>query len=121
MEVNPRIQVEHTVTEQVTGIDLVQSQIRLAENRTLREIGLVQKDIQTRGTAVQCRITTEDPLNNFAPDTGAGGMGLKQKRKTLYALQAASTCGGLRAALASVLMAAPCTPVPRCCPTTTRC
>jgi len=70
IEVNPRIQVEHTVTEEVTGIDLVQSQIRIAGGAELAEIGLVQENIHARGIALQCRVTTENPERNFAPDTG---------------------------------------------------
>lgn len=73
IEMNPRIQVEHTVTEMVTGIDIVQSQILIAEGYELgsKEVGIAsQDDIKPRGCAIQCRITTEDPSNNFAPDTG---------------------------------------------------
>ncbi len=73
IEMNPRIQVEHTVTEMVTGIDIVQSQILIAEGYELssKEVGIPSQDsIQPRGYAIQCRITTEDPSNNFAPDTG---------------------------------------------------
>ncbi|MCW6090729.1 pyruvate carboxylase [Clostridium sporogenes] len=73
IEMNPRIQVEHTVTEMITGIDIVQSQILIAEGYTLdsEEVGIKsQESIQTRGYAIQCRVTTEDPSNNFAPDTG---------------------------------------------------
>lgn len=73
IEVNPRIQVEHTVTEMVTGIDIVQTQILIAHGHRLdsEEIGIKsQDDIKPRGYAIQCRVTTEDPLNNFAPDTG---------------------------------------------------
>lgn len=73
IEVNPRIQVEHTVTEMVTGIDIVQTQILIAQGYALNspEIGInSQDDIKPRGFAIQCRVTTEDPLNNFAPDTG---------------------------------------------------
>lgn len=73
IEVNPRIQVEHTVTEEITGYDLVQSQILIAQGYPLnsQEIGInSQEDIKPRGYAIQCRITTEDPLNSFAPDTG---------------------------------------------------
>ncbi|WP_347176187.1 pyruvate carboxylase [Tissierella sp. Yu-01] len=73
IEVNPRIQVEHTITEMVTGIDIVQTQILIAEGYALNspEIGIYsQDDISPRGFAIQCRVTTEDPLNNFAPDTG---------------------------------------------------
>ena len=71
LEVNPRIQVEHTVTEEVTGIDLVQSQILIAGGATLADIGIhSQDDIVVQGFAMQCRITTEDPQMNFAPDFG---------------------------------------------------
>lgn len=73
IEMNPRIQVEHTITEMVTGIDIVQSQILVAEGYKLAsdEVGIKsQKDIHLNGYAVQCRITTEDPSNSFAPDTG---------------------------------------------------
>ncbi|TPV96487.1 MAG: pyruvate carboxylase, partial [Myxococcales bacterium FL481] len=84
IEVNPRIQVEHTVTEQVTGVDLVQAQIRIASGATLDELGLRQGAIDVRGFAVQCRVTTEDPANGFQPDNGrievfrsASGMGIR--------------------------------------------
>ncbi|MHC1683369.1 MAG: pyruvate carboxylase [Clostridiaceae bacterium] len=73
IEMNPRIQVEHTVTEMTTGIDIVQSQILIAEGHKLasNEIGIYsQEDIKPRGFAIQCRVTTEDPANNFSPDTG---------------------------------------------------
>ena len=73
IEMNPRIQVEHTVTEMVTGIDIVQSQILIAEGFKLdsEEVGIYsQEDIKPRGYAIQCRVTTEDPSNNFSPDTG---------------------------------------------------
>lgn len=70
IEVNPRIQVEHTVTEEVTGIDLVQAQLRIAAGATLEEIGLIQENILPRGVAIQCRVTTENPERDFAPDTG---------------------------------------------------
>lgn len=73
IEVNPRIQVEHTITEMVTGIDLVQSQILVADGLPLAsdELGIhSQEDIQPRGFAIQCRVTTEDPANDFAPDNG---------------------------------------------------
>ena len=73
IETNPRIQVEHTVTEMVTMRNLVQTQIRVAEGHKLSdpEIGIsCQEDIQLRGYAIQCRVTTEDPTNNFAPDFG---------------------------------------------------
>ena len=64
------IQVEHTVTEEVTGIDVVQTQIRIAGGATFEEIGLKQENIQPRGVAIQCRVTTENPERDFAPDTG---------------------------------------------------
>ncbi|SKB34282.1 pyruvate carboxylase [Acetoanaerobium noterae] len=73
IEMNPRIQVEHTVTEMVTGYDIVQSQILVAQGYSLDspEVGIAsQADIKPRGFAIQCRVTTEDPSNNFAPDTG---------------------------------------------------
>ncbi len=71
IEMNPRIQVEHTVTEMVTGIDIVQSQILIAEGYSLDQIGIPSQDsIVSRGAAIQCRITTEDPASGFAPDTG---------------------------------------------------
>ena len=87
IEMNPRIQVEHTVTEMVTGVDLVRSQILIAEGYPLStpEIGLAsQDDLRMDGYAIQCRVTTEDPANNFAPDTGkitayrsGGGFGVR--------------------------------------------
>jgi pyruvate carboxylase len=73
IEMNPRIQVEHTVTEMVTGVDLVQAQILIAQGYKLDsdEINIKsQSDIKQNGYAIQCRVTTEDPANNFAPDTG---------------------------------------------------
>jgi pyruvate carboxylase len=93
IEVNPRIQVEHTVTEEVTGIDIVQAQIRIAEGKSLVEATGVasQYDVQLNGHAIQCRITTEDPLNNFIPDygritayRGATGMGIRLDGGTAY-------------------------------------
>jgi pyruvate carboxylase len=84
IEMNPRIQVEHTVTEEITDVDLVQSQMRIASGETLADLGLAQDDIRIRGAALQCRITTEDPANGFRPDTGtitayrsAGGAGVR--------------------------------------------
>ena len=87
IEMNPRIQVEHTVTEMVTGIDIVQSQILVAEGYELasEEIGIPRQDaIKVTGHAIQCRITTEDPANDFMPDTGTiesyrspGGFGIR--------------------------------------------
>lgn len=73
IEMNPRIQVEHTVTEMVTGIDIVQSQILIAEGLPLSSPGINLPDqsaIDPRGYSIQCRVTTEDPFNQFAPDTG---------------------------------------------------
>ncbi|WP_061962111.1 pyruvate carboxylase [Demequina flava] len=70
IEMNPRIQVEHTVTEEVTDIDIVSAQMRIAAGETLEQIGIRQEDVRTNGFAVQTRITTEDPTNGFVPDTG---------------------------------------------------
>ncbi len=84
IEMNPRIQVEHTVTEEVTDVDLVQAQMRIAAGQSLSELGLRQDAITLRGAALQCRITTEDPANGFRPDTGIintyrspGGAGIR--------------------------------------------
>jgi pyruvate carboxylase len=86
IEVNPRIQVEHTVTEQVTGFDIVRSQILIASGQALDgpRVGLEQGAITTRGYAIQCRVTTEDPANGFVPDYGrlsayrsSGGPGIR--------------------------------------------
>ncbi|MDD6159817.1 MAG: pyruvate carboxylase [Oscillospiraceae bacterium] len=87
IEMNPRIQVEHTVTEMVTGVDLVRAQILIAEGSPLSDprIGITcQEDVRLNGFAIQCRVTTEDPANNFAPDTGkitayrsSGGFGVR--------------------------------------------
>ncbi len=70
IEMNPRIQVEHTVTEEVTDVDLVQAQMRIAAGETLAELGLTQDQIQLHGAALQCRITTENPADGFRPDLG---------------------------------------------------
>ncbi|AGW41699.1 pyruvate carboxylase [Leifsonia xyli subsp. cynodontis DSM 46306] len=70
IEMNPRIQVEHTVTEEITDVDLVQSQMRIAAGETLADLGLSQETVYIRGAALQCRITTEDPTAGFRPDTG---------------------------------------------------
>jgi len=70
IEMNPRIQVEHTVTEEVTDVDLVEAQLRIASGETLADLGLNQEAIVLRGFALQCRITAEDPANDFRPDTG---------------------------------------------------
>ncbi len=87
IEVNPRIQVEHTVTEEVTNVDIVKSQILVAQGMKLAhdDIGLGdQKNVHVNGFSVQCRVTTEDPANNFMPDYGrvthyrsSGGMGIR--------------------------------------------
>ncbi len=87
IEVNPRIQVEHTITELITGIDIVQAQILIAQGVALQDgqIGIAsQAEIVRRGYAIQCRVTTEDPQNNFFPDTGrivayrtGGGFGIR--------------------------------------------
>ncbi|CAN8099146.1 unnamed protein product [Discula destructiva] len=84
IEINPRIQVEHTITEEITGIDIVAAQIQIAAGATLAQLGLTQDRISTRGFAIQCRITTEDPSKGFQPDTGrlevyrsAGGNGVR--------------------------------------------
>ena len=71
IEVNPRVQVEHTVTEEITGVDIVQSQIRIASGESLADLGLTQDKITARGVTIQCRVTSEDPENGFQPDTGA--------------------------------------------------
>ncbi|CAI7974845.1 MULTISPECIES: pyruvate carboxylase [unclassified Parafrankia] len=70
MEMNPRIQVEHTVTEEVTGVDIVAAQLRVAAGESLTDLNLTQDAIALRGTAIQCRVTTEDPSDGFRPDTG---------------------------------------------------
>ncbi len=94
IEVNPRVQVEHTVTEEVTGIDIVQAQILIEEGKTLAEAtGITrQEDVMLNGHALQCRVTTEDPLNNFIPDYGrltayrsATGNGIRLDGGTAYA------------------------------------
>jgi pyruvate carboxylase len=84
IEMNPRIQVEHTVTEEVTDVDLVQSQMRIASGESMDDLGLHQEDVHVRGFALQCRITTEDPAQGFRPDTGKittyrspGGAGIR--------------------------------------------
>ncbi|CAK4029698.1 pyruvate carboxylase [Lecanosticta acicola] len=84
IEINPRIQVEHTITEEITGIDIVAAQIQIAAGASLEQLGLTQDRISTRGFAIQCRITTEDPADGFRPDTGkievyrsAGGNGVR--------------------------------------------
>ena len=95
IEVNPRIQVEHTVTEQVTGIDIVKAQIRLLEGEVIGTPASgvpLQRDIRLNGHAIQCRVTTEDPEENFIPDYGritayreATGFGVRLDGGTAYA------------------------------------
>jgi pyruvate carboxylase len=93
IEVNPRVQVEHTVTEEITGIDIVRAQILIAEGKPLSEATgtACQEDVQLDGHAIQCRVTTEDPSNNFIPDygritayRGATGMGIRLDGGTAY-------------------------------------
>lgn len=95
IEVNTRIQVEHTITEVITGIDLVRAQILIASGENIEDemLGIgKQEDIQFRGYAIQCRITTEDPANNFKPDYGrlvayrsASGFGIRLDAGNAYA------------------------------------
>ncbi len=94
IEVNPRVQVEHTITEMITGVDIVQTQIKIAEGRNLFDetIGIPeQSQIKTNGFAIQSRVTTEDPLNDFMPDTGrimvyrsSGGFGVRLDAGNAY-------------------------------------
>lgn len=94
IEVNPRIQVEHTVTEEITGIDIVRSQLLIADGHSLHESPLeipTQENIRITGVAIQCRITTEDPKNDFKPDYGtiiayrhAGGYGIRLDEGSSY-------------------------------------
>ena len=91
IEMNPRIQVEHTVSEEITDIDLVRSQLLIGGGATLAELGLAQDRIRTRGAALQCRITTEDPAASFRPDTGRistyrapGGAGIRLDEGSAY-------------------------------------
>ena len=92
IEMNPRIQVEHTVTEEITDVDLVASQLRIAAGETLQDLGIRQEELRIRGSAMQCRITTEDPADDFRPDVGtvtayrsAGGSGIRLDGGTVYA------------------------------------
>ncbi|WP_372699360.1 pyruvate carboxylase [Arthrobacter sp. JSM 101049] len=91
IEMNPRIQVEHTVTEEITDIDLVSAQMRIAAGETLEDLDIHQDQLRIRGAAMQCRITTEDPANGFRPDVGtitvyrsAGGSGVRLDGGTIY-------------------------------------
>ncbi len=92
IEMNPRIQVEHTVTEEITDIDLVQSQMRIAAGESLADLGLTQSSITMHGFAIQCRITTENPALGFKPDSGKittyrspGGAGIRLDGGTISA------------------------------------
>ncbi|MGH3467895.1 MAG: pyruvate carboxylase, partial [Thermocrispum sp.] len=92
IEMNPRIQVEHTVTEEITDVDLVHAQLRIAAGETLADLGLSQESVYLRGAALQCRITTEDPANEFRPDVGVisayrspGGSGIRLDGGTTHA------------------------------------
>ncbi|MGH3421465.1 MAG: pyruvate carboxylase, partial [Streptosporangiaceae bacterium] len=92
IEMNPRIQVEHTVTEEITDVDLVSAQLRIAAGEALADLGLRQDAIVPHGAALQCRITTEDPANDFRPDIGtvtayrsASGAGVRLDGGTMYA------------------------------------
>ncbi|MDH3205450.1 MAG: pyruvate carboxylase [Gemmatimonadota bacterium] len=91
IEVNPRIQVEHTVTELVMGVDLVQAQIKVAEGSSLADIGIPDEIPEPNGYAIQCRVTTEDPENDFLPDAGRithyrspGGFGVRLDGATAF-------------------------------------
>ncbi|MGW1258970.1 pyruvate carboxylase [Streptomyces sp. NPDC002513] len=91
IEMNPRIQVEHTVTEEVTDVDLVQAQLRIASGESLADLGLSQETVSVRGAALQCRITSENPANGFRPDTGTisayrspGGSGIRLDGGTAF-------------------------------------
>lgn len=94
IEVNPRIQVEHTITEEVTGIDIVRTQLLIAQNHQLSDPGIFiqsQEEVPLKGYAIQCRITTEDPANGFKPDFGtiiayrnAAGFGIRLDEGSSY-------------------------------------
>ena len=95
IEVNPRVQVEHTITEEITGVDIVRSQIEIAQGYPLEDPRIFiksQEDVQCNGYAIQCRLTTEDPENGFKPDYGtiiayrsAGGFGIRLDAGNCYA------------------------------------
>jgi pyruvate carboxylase len=112
IEVNARLQVEHTVTEEITHIDLVQSQIRVAEGMTLPEMGLTQDNITTQGFAIQCRVTTEDPANEFQPSVGrlevfrsGEGMGIRLDSASAYAGAIISHASDLQSSAAKMTRA----------------
>ena len=97
---NPRIQVEHTVTEVITGVDLVQSQIRVAAGQKLSELGLTQAEVGMRGYAIQARVTTEDPEEDFRPDVGriqlwrpGEGFGIRMDGGNAFTGAVISPCG----------------------------
>ncbi len=92
IEMNPRIQVEHTVTEETTDVDIVHAQLRIAGGDTLEDLGIRQEGLRQRGFALQCRVTTEDPARGFRPDTGKisayrspGGAGIRLDDAGVYA------------------------------------
>jgi pyruvate carboxylase len=92
IEANPRVQVEHTVTEETTDVDIVHAQLRIAGGETLEDLGIRQEEVRQRGVALQCRITTEDPARGFRPDTGKitayrspGGAGVRLDGGNAYA------------------------------------
>ena len=96
IEVNPRVQVEHTITEMITGIDIVKTQILVFDGANLfdERVSMPQEEIQTLGYAIQCRITTEDPSNDFMPDSGtiiayrsSGGFGVRLNLVTVSKVQ----------------------------------
>ncbi|XP_059810905.1 pyruvate carboxylase, mitochondrial-like isoform X2 [Hypanus sabinus] len=94
IEVNSRLQVEHTVTEEITDVDLVHAQVHITEGRSLPELGLKQDGIRINGCAIQCRVTTEDPARGFQPDTGRievfrSGEGMGIRLDTASAFQGA--------------------------------
>ena len=87
---NPRIQVEHTITEEITDVDLVACSYVLPQS-LIEDLDIHQDELSSRGSAIQCRITTEDPANDFRPDTGkitayrsAGGSGIRLDGGTIY-------------------------------------
>ncbi|XGW03860.1 hypothetical protein V3C99_015200 [Haemonchus contortus] len=92
IEVNARLQVEHTVTEEITGVDIVQAQLRIAEGKTLGDLKLTQENIVPHKSAIQCRVTTEDPARDFQPDSGrievfrsGEGMGIRLDSASAFA------------------------------------
>jgi len=92
IEMNPRVQVEHTVTEETTEVDIVHAQLRISGGETLEDLDLHQENIRQRGVALQCRVTTEDPAQSFSPDTGRistyrapGGAGIRLDDAGAYA------------------------------------